>query len=70
MSTQLNPGWNLMTAQILKPKEYRFCGELRDALACIRSRNDHREQRTMRFGVLFRVAISIITKLLCIADHR
>ncbi|MCP4765932.1 MAG: hypothetical protein GY875_06635 [Gammaproteobacteria bacterium] len=59
-----------MIAPTLKPEKYRIGGELRYEATSNHSRNDRRERRTMRFGVLIRAAIGIITLLLCVADNR
>ena len=59
-----------MNALTLKPEKYRIGGEFRYEVTSNRSRNDRRDLRTMRFGVLIRAAISIITILFCVADHR
>jgi hypothetical protein len=67
---RLNAGWNMMTALTLKAEKYRISGDLRAEATPNYSRNYHRNQRTMRFGVLIHAAISIITVLFCVADNR
>ena len=67
---RLNAGWNMMTALTLKTEKNRISGDLRAEATPNCSRNDRRDQGTMRFGVLIRAAIGIMTILFFVADNR
>ena len=60
----------MMTALTLKTEKYRISEDLRAEVIPICTRNYQRAQGTMRFGVLIRAAIGIMTILFSVADHR
>jgi len=70
MSAPLNPGWSLMIAHGLNPHECRLRGKIRGEITSIYAKKNRPTRLNTPCSVLIRSGISIITKILCVANHR